>query len=144
MPDRLLLFDAPQRAAKLAICTAAELSRDAAARHGLAEGSAAALGQAFAGTLLLTAAEPDAPRDARIDLQLECTGPLKGLFTDADAGGAVRGLVRVSSLDREGAPAVAQPSAASALSRFDPRPVFASGFDEQAGFLSVLRAQPGS
>jgi molecular chaperone Hsp33 len=142
-PDRLLVFDAPDRSAKLAICTAAELSRDAAARHALAEGSAAALGQAFAGTLLLTAADPDAPRDARIDVQLECTGPLKGLFTDADAGGAVRGLVRVSSLDREGAPAIAQ-AFTGTVARFDPRPVFASGFDEQAGFLSVLRAQPGS
>jgi molecular chaperone Hsp33 len=143
MPDRLLVFDAPGRTAKLAICTAAELSRDAAARHGLAEGSAAALGQAFAGTLLLTAADPEAPRDARIDVQLECTGPLKGLFTDADAGGAVRGLVRVSTLDREGAVAAA-PAASPGAARFDPRPVFASAFDEQAGFLSVLRAHPGS
>ena len=142
MPDRLLVFDAPGRGAKLAVCTAAELSREAARRHSLAEGSAAALGQALAGTLLLTAADPRAPADARIDMQLECTGPLRGALTDADVRGSVRGLVRSRSLDRRGI-RIDGPHARTA-GRFDPRPVLAAPFDEQAGMLSVLRAEPGS
>jgi molecular chaperone Hsp33 len=46
-------------------------------------------------------------------------------------------------IDRDGAVGAVQ-SPGAGLRRFDPRPLLASGFDEQAGFLSVLRAQPGS
>ena len=144
MPDQLLVFEASAAGARLAVCSVPQLAREAAGRHALAPGSAAALAQALAGTLLLAASERR-PAQARVDVQLECGGPLKGLFTDADAGGAVRGLVRVSALDRDGqrVEAAVKEAAGGPLRRFDPRPVLASGLDERAGMLSVLRGEPG-
>jgi len=68
----------------------------------------------------------------RVDVQLECNGPLRGLLVDADESGAVRGLVRVNAL--EGGPRQAEPH------RFDARPLLASAHDERAGMLSILRA----
>jgi molecular chaperone Hsp33 len=140
MPDELLVFDAA-RGARLAVCRAEELSRDAALRHGLAPGSAAALAQALAGTLLVADADPDG---SRVDLHLSCCGPLKGIITDADARGGVRGFVRVTNLDRDGKPVSGPFEAAQAAARFDPRPLLASRHDEMAGSLSILRAMAGS
>ncbi len=127
MADRLLIFDAPDSGLRLAVCTAASVARDAAARHGLASGSACALSLGLTGALLLSAHE-----QARVDVQLECNGPLKGMLVDADETGAVRGLVRAGGLRGQPAPAES--------SRFDPRPLLATAHDERAGMLSVLRA----
>ena len=145
MPDQLLVFAAPEADARLAVCIAPELAREAAGRHALAAGSASALGQALAGTVLLAASDRGPPQ-ARVDVQLQCGGPLRGLLTDADGSGAVRGLVRVNGLDRNGRRAgpAAKPPVGETLQRFDPRPLFASGLDERAGVLSIVRAQPGS
>ena len=145
MPDRLLVFAAPEADAHLAVCIAPELAREAAGRHGLAAGSASALAQALAGTVLLAASDRGPPQ-ARVDVQLECGGPLRGLLTDADGSGAVRGLVRVNGLDRNGGRTGVAAGAApgETLRRFDPRPLLASGLDERAGVLSIVRAQPGS
>ena len=145
MPDQLLVFAAGAAGARLAVCVAPKLSRDAAGRHALAPGSASALAQALAGTLLLAASEPKPPQ-ARVDVQLECGGPLKGLLTDADASGAVRGLVRVNGLDRDGSRTHSRGDASPGepLRRFDPRPLLATGHDERAGLLSIVRAEPGS
>src|SRR5215470_1481736 len=143
MPDQLLVFAAPEADAHLAVCVAPELAREAAGRHALAAGSASALAQALAGTVLLAASDRGPPQ-ARVDVQLECGGPLRGLLTDADGSGAVRGLVRVNGLDRSGGRAGTAVEALPGLRRFDPRPLFASGLDEPAGVLSIVRAQPGS
>ena len=94
MRDRLLVFAAPGCGLQLALCAATALGQEAAARHGLASGSAAALGQALAGALLLAAAGDE----ERVSLQLECAGPLRGLLVEADADGGARGLVRVGGL----------------------------------------------
>ena len=145
MPDELLVFVAKDAAARLAVCVARGLSSEAAGRHALAPGSAAALAQALTGTLLLAASDRTVPQ-ARVDVQLECTGPLKGLLTDADSSGAVRGLVRVNELDRAGRRFQSReaPRADGALHRFDARPLLATRHDERAGVLSVVKAQPGS
>src|SRR5437899_7344872 len=145
MPDQLLVFEAMAAGARLAVCSVPQLAREAAARHALAPGSSAALAQALAGTLLLAASDRRPPQ-ARVDVQLQCGGPLRGLLTDADGSGAVRGLVRVNGLDRNGRRAgpAAKPPVGETLQRFDPRPLFASGLDERAGVLSIVRAQPGS
>src|SRR2546430_1731056 len=145
MPDELLVFVAKDAAARLAVCVARGLSSEAAGRHALAPGSAAALAQALTGTLLLAASDRTVPQ-ARVDVQLECTGPLKGLLTDADSSGAVRGLVRVNELDRAGKRFQSReaPRADGALHRFDARPLLATHHDERAGVLSVVKAQPGS
>lgn len=134
-PDLLLVLEAP--GVRLAVCTASALARDAAARHELGAGSAAALAQGLTGALLLAATES---AGARVDVQLECGGPLRGLLVDADGSGAVRGLVRVNDLDLRGGRGQAQVPPG----RFDARPLLSSGQDEAAGLLSVLRAQPGS
>jgi molecular chaperone Hsp33 len=146
MPDQLLLFLAKDADARLAVCVARELSGEAAGRHTLAPGSAAALAQALTGTLLLAASDRAVPQ-TRVDVQLECGGPLKGLLTDADSSGAVRGLVRVNELDRTGRRSAlrdARRGFDDALHRFDARPLLATPHDERAGLLSVVKAQPGS
>jgi molecular chaperone Hsp33 len=107
-------------------CTAPALLADAAARHGLSAGSAAALGEAMCGALLLSAHS-----QTRVDVQLECPGPLRGLLADADASGAARGLVRAPDLP-----------ARFDGDRFDPRPLLATGQDELAGRLSIVRKDP--
>src|SRR4051812_15259218 len=147
MPDELLVFEGA-RGARLAVCRAERLSREAALRHGLAPGSAAALAQALAGTLLVADSDGTEPggragakgggiRWAGVDLHLRCPGPVQGLLTDADARGAVRGLVRVTNLARDENPvATGLDAAPSASTRFDPRPLLATRHDEVAGSLS--------
>ncbi len=156
MADSLVIVAAPSSGLRLAVCDVPLLSREAALRHELAPGSAAVLAQAFAGSLLLAATDRPRERDkARVDVQLECGGPLRGLLVDADGSGAVRGLVRVGSLDRDGsrieaglpqatrAPADPAEPEAAALARFDAGPVLAGAADQVAGILSVLRAAEG-
>lgn len=148
MTDLLLVLEAKTSGLKLAVCTAQELARDASVRHGLAPGSAAALAQALTGSLLLAGTDSrneSGEPGARVDVQLECGGPLRGLLVDADGSGKVRGLVRVNTLDRLGVrvDAPAREAAREQLERFDARPLLATGHDERAGLLSVLRAQPG-
>src|ERR1051325_1966347 len=140
MADELLVFDAA-RGARLAVCRAEELSRDAALRHGLAPGSAAALAQALAGTLLVADSDP---HQGRVDVHLRCPGPVQGLLTDADARGAVRGLVRVINLGRDGKPAQGRDDAPPEATRFDARPLLATRHDEVAGSLSIVRAEEPS
>jgi molecular chaperone Hsp33 len=107
-------------------CVAPELLAEAASRHKLASGSAAALGQAMCGALLLAVHS-----QTRVDVQLDCPGPLRSLLADADASGDARGLVRVPDLPArfEG-------------DRFDPRPLLATRNDELAGRLSIVRKDP--
>jgi molecular chaperone Hsp33 len=142
MADELLVFEGV-RGARLAVCRAEDVAREAASRHRLAPGSAAALGQALAGTLLLADSDPD---QARVDLHLKCCGPLQGILTDADARGGARGLVRVTNLGREGRPLAegALEDGPAEATRFDPRPLLATRHDEVAGSLSILRAREGS
>jgi len=130
VPDSLLSLDAPAAGLRLLVCTARDLSLDASARHALAPGSAGVLAEALTAALLLAA-----HHGSRVDVQLECNGPVRGLLVDADEGGAVRGLVRVNTL--EGRPRTDE------LTRFDPRPLLASPHDESAGNLSILRAPGG-
>ena len=79
MADLLLVLEAPNCGVRLAVCTAPLLSREASRRHGLADGSAGALAQGLAGSLLLAATDrADDPGEARVDVQLECKGPLRG------------------------------------------------------------------
>jgi molecular chaperone Hsp33 len=122
--DRLLICEG--EGVLFYACVAQEPMADAASRHGLAAGSAAALGQALCGALLLAVHS-----QTRVDVQLECPGPLRGLLADADASGAARGLVRVPDL-----PVRFQGE------RFDPRPLLSTHQDELAGRLSIVRKDP--
>ena len=127
MPDSVLELEAASAGLHLGVCMARDVSLDASARHRLQPGSAGALAQGLTAALLLAAHE-----GTRVDVQLECNGPLRGLLVDADQGGVVRGLVRVNTV--EGAPRTSEPA------RFDARPALASRHDERAGMLSILRA----
>src|SRR3954467_851595 len=113
----------------MAICIATAVSREAGVRHGLAAGSAGALAQGLTAALLLANHE-----GTRVDVQLECNGPLRGLLVDADESGAVRGLVRVNTL--------AGAERSEVPRRLDPRPLFASAHDERAGGISIVRKPP--
>jgi molecular chaperone Hsp33 len=124
MADRLLICEG--EGLLFYACVAPALLAEAAARHKLATGSAAVLGQAICGALLLSVHS-----QTRVDVQLDCPGPLRGLLADADASGAARGLVRVTDL-----------AARFEGERFDPRPLLATGNDELAGRLSIVRKDP--
>ncbi|OLD08194.1 MAG: hypothetical protein AUI90_07590 [Deltaproteobacteria bacterium 13_1_40CM_3_69_14] len=130
MSDSLLTMEAASAGLRLALCSATGVARSASARHELAAGSAAALAQGLTAALLLAGHQ-----GTRVDVQLECNGPLRGLLVDADESGAVRGLVRAKDL--EGGPRSEDPT------RFDGRPLFASRHDERAGALSVMCAPAG-
>src|SRR5262245_7726664 len=69
------------------------ISRAARDAHGLLATSGELLAQALTGAALLSGLQLQKQR-SRINLQLECDGPLRGLFADCDAEGNVRGYVK--------------------------------------------------
>lgn len=102
------------------VCTQA--AREGARRHQLHPVSATLLAQATAGALLLASLQKG---EARLNLQLEVDGPLRGLFVDAGGNGDVRGYAKNPWLDVE-------------LGQGPFRWRAALG---NSGFLSVLREQ---
>jgi molecular chaperone Hsp33 len=98
-----------------------DLARMTRLLHDLAPTSARLFGEALASAALLGALQKD---QERINLQLECAGPLRGLFVDADSNGNLRGYVRGAAVHLPGDPGAA---ALTALGG--------------SGFLSVLRAR---
>jgi molecular chaperone Hsp33 len=87
--------------------------------HGLSPTAAHAFAEALAAGALVGALQKT---QARVNLQLEGDGPLRGLFVDADPEGNVRGYVRAPAVQLPGPPAEA---AARALGA--------------GGYLSVIR-----
>src|SRR5512140_2190085 len=87
--------------------------------HGLYPTSAHLFAQALAAGALLGALQKDR---GRINLQLECDGPVRGLLVDADAAGNVRGYVRAPLVHFPGDPGSGAHAALGG-----------------SGFLSVLR-----
>lgn len=103
------------------VVRAGDLARMTRLLHGLAPTSARLFGEALAAAALVAALQKD---EERVNLQLECQGPLRGLFVDADARGNLRGYVRGQAVHVPGDP--------------DQAAVAALG---GAGFLSVLTAR---
>jgi molecular chaperone Hsp33 len=106
---------------RVVLVTAGALSRKARALHSAEPAAAALLAQGLTGAALLAALQKQ--EKGRINLQLECDGPLRGMFADAEAGGTVRGYLKnpyVSFIGGEG--------------EYHWRPVLGN-----SGFLSVLR-----
>lgn len=106
-----------------AVCVVAtEAARHARDVHHALEASAALLAQGLTAAQLLSSLKAGkfAPR---VNLQLECDGPLRGLYADADGAGGVRGYIKNPLVD---------------IVSSDPqlrwRPALGN-----AGFLSVLR-----
>ncbi|MDX2009960.1 MAG: Hsp33 family molecular chaperone HslO [Myxococcaceae bacterium] len=83
------LIEATNLSVSLAVVSG--VTQEARHRHRLAPVSAALLGRAFAGGSLVASLQKGT---SRINLQLECDGPLRGLFVDASPEGALRGYVK--------------------------------------------------
>jgi molecular chaperone Hsp33 len=119
--DRLTRGLQDRRGLRALVVRVGDLARMTRLLHDLAPTSAQLFGEALAAAALVGALQKD---EERINLQLECAGPLRGLFVDADARGNLRGYVRGMAVHLPGDPAAA---AAAALGG--------------SGFLSVLRAR---
>jgi molecular chaperone Hsp33 len=96
------------------------LSRHARQLAGLLPASAALLAQGLTGGALMGSLQKE---HARINVQLECDGPVRGFFIDADNQGSIRGYVKNRYVEYVGAEGV-----------FHWRPVLGN-----KGFVSVLR-----
>ena len=119
MADRLVRGILPSQALRVVHVRVTETARIARMLHGLYPTSARLFGEVMAAGLLVASLQKER---ARVNLQLECDGPVRGLFVDADPGGDVRGYVRAPQVHFPGDPAA---GARAALGG--------------AGYLSVLR-----
>jgi len=77
-------------------CVTTNLVNEACQGHGTYPTASAALGRALTGGLLLSALlDPE----QRVALKFEAEGPLQKIVVEADAGGVVRGYVKVPEVD---------------------------------------------
>ena len=90
---RAIVEDANLRA--LAVVST-DTCREGVARHRCAPTSARVLSEALTAGILLARLHK-LPR--RVNLRIECDGPIRGLVVDADSEGGVRGYARVPSVD---------------------------------------------
>ncbi|BDG03037.1 Hsp33 family molecular chaperone HslO [Anaeromyxobacter oryzae] len=122
--DRLCRGLVPERGLRAVFVRVGDTARMARVLHGLYPTSAHLFAQALAGGALVGALQKDR---GRVNLQLECDGPIGGLFVDADPDGNVRGYVRHVAVNFPGEPARGAKAALGGR-----------------GFLSVLReTSPG-
>ena len=107
------------------VATAMESGQEARRRHGLADSSAQLLAEALlAGGMLAALQKADT---TRINLQIECDGPARGVLVDADPQGRVRGYVKSKAIRFTPTP------------RLDSRALLGS-----SGYVSVLRDVNGT
>jgi molecular chaperone Hsp33 len=105
---------------RVVLALTSELSRQARTTHKSLPASAAMLSQGLTAAALMAALQKG---DARVNLQVECDGPLRGFFVDGDTTGLLRGYTKnplVAHLGAEG--------------EYRWRPVLGN-----KGFISVLR-----
>jgi molecular chaperone Hsp33 len=119
MLDRIVRGLVPSRGLRAVLVRVTETTRVARMLHGLYPTTARLFGEAMAAGLLVASLQKER---SRINLQIECDGPVRGLFVDADPDGNVRGYVRAPEVHFPGDPAA---GARAALGG--------------SGFLSVLR-----
>ena len=119
MSDRLCRGLVPSRGLRAVFVRVGDTARMARMLHGLYPTSARLFAEALAAGAIVGALQKD---EARVNLQLECDGPVGGLFVDADPSGNLRGYVRRPGVHFPGDPAR---GARAALGG--------------SGFLSVLR-----
>jgi molecular chaperone Hsp33 len=119
MSDRLVRGLLPALGLRAMYVRATDTARIARMLHGLYPTAAYLFAEAMTGALLVAALQKER---SRINLQIECDGPVRGLFADADQDGNVRGYVRNAAVHFPGDPAA---GARAALGG--------------GGFVSVLR-----
>lgn len=120
MADELVSGLLKETDLRVVLVTASELSRRARELHHSATASALLMAQGLTAGALLAALQKS---DSRVNMQLECDGPLRGLFVDGDSSGVLRGYAKnplVSTVGAEG--------------EYHWRPALGN-----KGFLSVLR-----
>jgi molecular chaperone Hsp33 len=122
MTDRLCRGLVPSHGLRAAFVRVGDTARMARMLHGLYPTSAWLFAEALAAGALLAALQKER---GRVNLQIECDGPVRGVFVDADPDGNLRGYVRRPAVNFPGEP---QRGARAALGG--------------SGFLSVLR-DPG-
>lgn len=118
MSDRIVRALDPRTNLLAVACVATEVAREGNRRHQLELGSAAMLGEALTAGLMIAALQKS--EQAKINVQIECDGPLGSLFVGANPQGEARGYIRNKGLPGQG--------------RFYSRPLLGS-----EGFISVLR-----
>lgn len=124
MADELVSALLRAEGLRVVLVLTGELSRRARELAGMRPGSASLLSQGLTAGLLLAALQKER---SRLNFQLECDGPLRGLFVDASSSGEVRGYVKNPLVEHVGGEG-----------EFRWRPVLGN-----TGFLSVLRDQGG-
>jgi molecular chaperone Hsp33 len=97
-PDTVLRALLPASGLQVSLAVVSWAAREARRRHQLQPVSAALLAQGLAGGVLLASLQKG---ESRINLQVQCDGPLSGFFVDAGAGGDVRGYARNGQLQLE-------------------------------------------
>jgi molecular chaperone Hsp33 len=101
MTDRLCRGLVPARGLRAVFVRIGDTARMARVLHGLYPTSARLFAKGLAAGALLGALQKD---KGRVNLQLQCDGPLAGLFVDADPEGNVRGYVRGAAVNFPGDP----------------------------------------
>jgi molecular chaperone Hsp33 len=99
--DRLCRGLIPERGLRAVFVRVGDTARMARVLHGLYPTSARLFAQALAGGALVGALQK---HEGRVNLQLECDGPIGGLFVDADPDGNLRGYVRRPQVNFPGDP----------------------------------------
>ncbi len=120
MPDRVTRGYLPQSKLQIVLVEATDLARYGQEIQGCSPAAAGLFAQTLTAGLLIGALQKG---EAHLNIQIECDGPVRGLFADATPAGVVRGYVRNPQVD---GPARVGPFAArGALGR--------------RGYVSVLR-----
>ena len=99
MSDRLVRGLVPALGLRAMYVRVTDTARIARMLHGLYPTAAHLFGEAMAGALLVAALQKER---SRINLQIECDGPVRGLFADADQDGNVRGYIRNAEVNFPG------------------------------------------
>lgn len=94
MSDELFTALLPRVGLRVVAALTTEISREARRLHRAEAGSAALLSEALTAVSLLAALQKER---TRISLQLECDGPVRGVFVDAE-GGSLRGYAKKPGL----------------------------------------------
>lgn len=100
MTDRLCRGLFPARGLRAVFVRMGDTARMARVLHGLYPTSAELFAEALAAGTLLASLQKER---TRVNLQLQCDGPLVGLFVDANTDGHVRGYVRGPHVNFPGA-----------------------------------------
>ncbi|UCH22178.1 MAG: Hsp33 family molecular chaperone HslO [Deltaproteobacteria bacterium] len=117
--DRLFNFSLADGTVRGVILNGTRMINEMRANHELGILETLVLGRAYLGGALISA---DLKGNDRISIQIECSGPIKGLIVEANAFGEVRGFLSNVPIPVE-----------KPLDSFDLSPFFG------AGFLSVTR-----